>query len=56
MKRSGVAGTAVISACETYRTELTRELNQQNPRVLLICGLNPSTANADEDDVSALSC
>lgn len=52
MKRSGLRGTAVISACERYRRELTRELDPQNPRPLLICGLNPSTATADEDDAT----
>jgi hypothetical protein len=52
VKRSGLGGTAVISSCERYRRELTRELDPQNPRPLLICGLNPSTATADEDDAT----
>ncbi len=52
MKRSGVSGTAVISACEMYRTELTRDLDPLNRRPLLVCGLNPSTATAEEDDAT----
>jgi hypothetical protein len=52
MKRSGVSGTAVISACERYRTELTRDLDPSNRRPLLVCGLNPSTATAEADDAT----
>lgn len=44
--------TARFSACGTYRYNLTRELVDidGNPKPLVICGLNPSTATADDDD------
>lgn len=43
--------SAVFSPCGVYRYELTRELDLEgNPRPLVICGLNPSTATADDDD------
>lgn len=45
-------GTAVISPCGLYRYELTRDLDGNNVRPLVICGLNPSTATADEDDAT----
>jgi hypothetical protein len=46
------SGTAEISSCGTYRHELTRHLDAENPRTLVIVGLNPSTATADEDDAT----
>ena len=45
-------GTAKLSACGVYRHELTRMLDARNPRVLVVCGLNPSTATADVDDAT----
>jgi hypothetical protein len=42
--------TAVISSCGRYRSYLTRELDPDNARPLVICGLNPSTADAATDD------
>lgn len=46
--------TALFSADGVYRFELTREIadyrGQINPRPLAVCGINPSTATADEDD------
>ena len=46
-------GTARFSPCDSYRYELTRDLNQHvsdTRGVLLALGLNPSTATSDDDD------
>jgi len=40
--------SAAFSACGSYRYELRRHLGPGAP--LVICGLNPSSADADEDD------
>lgn len=47
-------GTAIISDDGVYRYVLTRERLLANcpRRTLLICGLNPSTADATEDDAT----
>lgn len=50
--RDAPRGTAEISSCGHYRHELTRRLDDDNPRTLVVVGLNPSTATADEDDAT----
>lgn len=40
---------ALISKCGRYRDRLWRRWDDQRP-VLLVCMLNPSTANGEEDD------
>jgi hypothetical protein len=46
---TAIRKTAVISDCGRYRYELTRVWEQGAP-VLVTCMLNPSTADADQDD------
>lgn len=43
-------GTAVISEDGRYRSILTRIIDPGNDRPLVVCGLNPSTATATDDD------
>ncbi|OWK26567.1 hypothetical protein AJ87_05785 [Rhizobium yanglingense] len=45
----GIKKTAVISDCGRYRYELTRVWEMGRP-LLVTCMLNPSTADADNDD------
>ena len=47
--------TAVISRCEKYRYELTRTWDEDKKKVLFIM-LNPSTADANEDDLTTIRC
>jgi hypothetical protein len=51
-REQSVSGTAEISSCGRYRHELTRRLDAENRRTLVVVGLNPSTATADEDDAT----
>lgn len=46
---------AVLSDCATYRYALWRVWNQDLPKVLFI-GLNPSTADAENDDPTVRRC
>jgi hypothetical protein len=41
---------AYISACGKHRLWLTRTWDPQNAKVMVMCGLNPSTADASLDD------
>ena len=43
-----VSGTASFSRCRTFRYTLTRDLGGARP--LVVIGLNPSTADARQDD------
>lgn len=43
-------GTAKLSPDGVYRYELTRVLPDKGDRVLVACGLNPSTADAQKND------
>lgn len=53
----GVGRSAVISDCEQYRYMLARELRPGiNPRTLMWVMLNPSTADAYEDDPTIRRC
>jgi len=47
--------TAIISECKQYRYELTRTWDESMPKVLFIM-LNPSTADADNDDPTIRRC
>jgi hypothetical protein len=47
--QTGSAGSAVLSPCGTYRYRLDRTWNEQAPPLVWVM-LNPSTADADEDD------
>lgn len=47
--------SAVLSACRRYRYELRRTWDPSRPAVLFI-GLNPSTANARQDDNTSRVC
>ena len=44
----GMSGTASFSRCRTFRYTLTRDLG--GPCPLVVIGLNPSTADATQDD------
>lgn len=46
---------AVLSACGKYRYLLRRVWDHKKPRALL-CMLNPSTADAKQDDATVRSC
>ncbi|KUR80800.1 DUF1643 domain-containing protein [Novosphingobium sp. FSW06-99] len=46
--------TAAISACGKYRYDLVREWDSTKPR-LVVCMLNPSTADAERDDPTILA-
>lgn len=47
-------GTAFLSPCERYRYELTRELGGEREAVFVM--LNPSTADAEQDDPTIRRC
>ncbi len=46
---------ATLSEDRRYRYRLTREWDQEKPKVLFI-GLNPSTADEIEDDATIRRC
>lgn len=46
--------TAEISPCDRYRYRLTREWSDEPPDTFVM--LNPSTADADEDDATIRKC
>ncbi|MFD3517742.1 DUF1643 domain-containing protein [Streptomyces sp. NPDC058657] len=46
--------TAEISACDRYRYRLTREWSDAVPATFVM--LNPSTADADQDDATTRKC
>ena len=46
---------AIISDCGKYRYELHREWDKKKGKVLFIM-LNPSTADANEDDLTTIRC
>lgn len=50
-----VGYSAVVSPCETYRYLLTRMWDQELPGVLFVM-LNPSTADANQDDPTIRRC
>lgn len=52
---SSVKKTAVISECGKYRYELSRIWDDKKPKVLFLM-LNPSTADANEDDPTIRRC
>lgn len=45
------AGSAILSACGTYRLRLDRDLGRPGPTVALL-GVNPSTADAQVNDAT----
>ena len=47
--------SAVISKCHRYRYELHREWDEKKGKVLFIM-LNPSTADADNNDLTTIRC
>ncbi|BDY04689.1 DUF1643 domain-containing protein [Ferrimonas sp. YFM] len=49
------ASDAVISACQAYRYALTRVWDADKPYVMFV-GLNPSTADAVDDDPTIRRC
>jgi hypothetical protein len=49
--QTGSAGSAVLSQCGTYRYRLDRTWDEQAPPLVWVM-LNPSTADADEDDAT----
>jgi len=48
-------GSAVFSVCRTYRYSLSRVWNPKRPSVMFV-GLNPSTADEQEDDPTVRRC
>lgn len=46
---------AIISKCGNYRYTLTRELSKE-PRIVVFIMLNPSTADATQDDPTIRRC
>lgn len=48
-------GSAVISECGKYRYQLTRRISAK-PKICLFIMLNPSTADASEDDPTIRRC
>lgn len=53
--QSNEAKTAIISKCEAYRYLLLRMWDIRKPTVLFVC-LNPSTADAENDDPTLRRC
>ncbi|MFJ7049872.1 DUF1643 domain-containing protein [Streptomyces sp. NPDC101112] len=53
--QTGSAGSAVLSPCGTYRYRLDRVWDEQAPPLVWVM-LNPSTADADEDDATLRRC
>jgi hypothetical protein len=49
-------GTAVISDCGRYRYQLTRKVRDDSSRIVNFIMLNPSTADANEDDPTIRRC
>ena len=47
--------SAIISNCNKYRYELHREWDKDKRKVLFIM-LNPSTADADNNDLTTIRC
>ena len=47
--------SAIISDCNKYRYELHREWDKDKKKVLFIM-LNPSTADADNNDLTTIRC
>jgi len=52
---TGMAGSANFSDCEKYRYTLTRQWDQSLPGVAFV-GVNPSTADASQDDPTIRRC
>lgn len=52
---SGMVSLAKISPCQTYRYRLTRVWDRTRPRMVFIM-LNPSTADAIDDDPTIIRC
>jgi len=52
---AGTIGAALFSSCGIYRYWLTRSWDGSRPRVAFI-GLNPSTADAENNDPTVLRC
>ena len=52
----GLTGTATISRDEQYRYDLTRPLYDRRLPDCIFIGLNPSTADAKEDDPTIRRC
>jgi len=53
-RSSSITGTALLSACGTFRYRLTRSWGPGNQVVFI--GLNPSTADAAHDDPTIRRC
>lgn len=51
-----IGSTAILSACGRYRYELTRPIIEGAPRSLVFLMLNPSTADAMENDNTIRRC
>lgn len=51
-----VKSDARISSCERYRYWLSREWSEENPLRVCFIGLNPSTADAVNDDPTIRRC
>ena len=51
----GMTKTAILSECGKYRYSLTRSWNPEKERVCFVM-LNPSTADASNDDPTILRC
>lgn len=50
-----ISKTATLSSCQQYRYSLER-IWETSDHLLLVVGLNPSTADADEDDPTIRRC
>ena len=47
---------ATISTCDLYRYNLTRKWNNEGNNLVSFIGLNPSTADASQDDPTLTRC